>query len=125
MRDIKSDAEPEPMPSQSEQPGPWPGVTSGTEVVAKFVAAVDARDAPAALALVCPNAPATTRDGTKQVANGEPEFTVKSTDVLRTTKTTIGHLEGRLDGVAGPGRVDTDDTAAPGPCVAAFSPDSD
>ncbi|MFC9255947.1 hypothetical protein [Amycolatopsis thailandensis] len=125
VRDAKVGGEPEPLPSIETRPSPRPDVKTGEEAGNKFVDAINARDIPAALAVLCAKVPDTTRDGVQQIIHGEARYTVEKADVLTTAKQTILHLTGENDGVRKPGRVETEDDADGGPCVASFAPDSD
>ncbi|MFC3453588.1 hypothetical protein [Amycolatopsis speibonae] len=125
VRDAKVGGEPEPLPSIETRPSPHPDVKTGEEAGTKFVDAVNARDIPAALSVLCAKVPDTTRDGVQQIIHGEARYTVDKTDVLTTAKQTILHLSGENDGVRKPGRIETEDDAEGGPCVASFAPDSD
>ncbi|MEV7554701.1 hypothetical protein AB0N89_34220 [Amycolatopsis sp. NPDC089917] len=125
VRDAKIGGEPEPLPSVETRPAPRPGVKTGEEAGAKFVDAINARDIPAALSVLCEKVPDTTREGVQQIIHGEARYTVAKTDVLTTAKQTILHLDGEIDGSRAPGRVETSDDGEGGPCVASFAPDSD
>ncbi|MGY6657419.1 hypothetical protein ACXIZN_35175 [Amycolatopsis sp. TRM77291] len=125
VRDAKIGGEPEPLPGIETKPSPRPDVKTGEEAGNKFVDAINARDIPAALSVLCEKVPDTTRDGVQQIIHGEGRYTVDSADVLTTAKQTILHLTGEVDGVRNPGRIETEDDAEGGPCVASFSPDSD
>ncbi|AUI62375.1 hypothetical protein [Amycolatopsis sp. BJA-103] len=125
VRDAKVGGEPEPLPGIETRPSPRPDVKTGEEAGTKFVDAINARDIPAALSVLCDKVPDTTRDGVQQVIHGEASYTVDKADVLTTAEQTILHLSGLIDGVQGPGRVETEDGAEGGPCVTSFSPDSD
>lgn len=125
VRDAEFGAEPEPLPTLETKPAPRPDVKTGEEAGRKFVDAINARQIPAALSVLCEKVPDTTRNGVQQIINGDARYTVKSADVLTTAERTILHLEGEVDGESVPGRVETEDSAAPGPCVATFAPDSD
>ncbi|WP_037320500.1 hypothetical protein [Amycolatopsis orientalis] len=125
VRDAKVGGEPEPLPGIDTKPAPRPAVKTGEEAGNKFVDAINARDIPAALSVLCGKVPDTTRDGVQQVIHGEARYTVEKADVLTTAEQTILHLTGDVDGVRAVGRVETDDSAQDGPCVASFSPDSD
>ncbi|UUV27889.1 hypothetical protein NQK81_23995 [Amycolatopsis roodepoortensis] len=125
VRDAKIGGEPEPLPGIETKPSPRPDVKTGEEAGNKFVDAINARDIPAALSVLCEKVPDTTRDGVQQIIHGEGRYTVDTADVLTTAKQTILHLTGEVDGVRNPGRIETEDDAEGGPCVASFSPDSD
>ncbi|WP_410656100.1 hypothetical protein [Amycolatopsis sp. lyj-112] len=125
VRDAKIGGEPEPLPGIDTKPAPRPDVKTGEEAGNKFVDAINARDIPAALSVLCEKVPDSTRDGVQQIINGEARYTVEKADVLTTAEQTILHLAGDLDGTQAPGRVETDDSAEGGPCVTSFSPDSD
>ncbi|RSN09893.1 hypothetical protein DMC63_31985 [Streptomyces sp. WAC 05977] len=125
VRDAKIGGEPEPLPGLETKPSPRPDVKTGEEAGNKFVDAINARDIPAALSVLCEKVPDTTRDGVQQIIHGEGRYTVDNADVLTTAKQTILHLTGEVDGVRNPGRIETEDDAEGGPCVASFSPDSD
>ncbi|KFU79853.1 hypothetical protein SAMN04489729_5291 [Amycolatopsis lurida] len=125
VRDAKIGGEPEPLPGIETKPSPRSGVKTGEEAGNKFVDAINARDIPAALSVLCEKVPDTTRDGVQQIIHGEGRYTVDTADVLTTAKQTILHLTGDVDGVRNPGRIETEDDAEGGPCVASFSPDSD
>ncbi|EFL11761.1 MULTISPECIES: hypothetical protein [Actinomycetes] len=125
VRDVKADGEPAPLASLSTDPKPRPPMKDGTDAATKFIDAVNARDIPAALSVMCRDAPDTTRDGTQQWIYGETKLTVRKTDVLRTAGRTIVHVDAKLDGVAKEGRVETDDRAVDGACVTSFDPTSD
>ncbi|MBE1574870.1 hypothetical protein ACFORH_39515 [Amycolatopsis roodepoortensis] len=125
VRDAKIGGEPEPLPGIETKPSPRPDVKTGEEAGNKFVDAINARDIPAALSVLCEKVPDTTRDGVQQIIHGEGRYTVDNADVLTTAKQTILHLTGEVDGVRNPGRIETEDDAEGGPCVASFSPDSD
>jgi hypothetical protein len=125
VRDAKIGGEPEPLRSIETKPAPRPEVKTGEEAGTKFVDAINERDIPAALSVLCEKVPDTTRDGVQQIIHGEARYTVEKADVLTTAKQTILHLGGLVDGVQGPGRIETEDDAEGGPCVASFSPDSD
>ncbi|WP_181774638.1 hypothetical protein [Amycolatopsis pittospori] len=125
VRDAKVGGEPEPLPGIDARPAPRPAVKTGEEAGNKFVDAINARDIPAALSVLCETVPDTTRDGVQQIIHGEARYTVDKTDVLTTAEQTILHLTGEVDGTRAPGRIETDDAATSGACVASFSPDSD
>ncbi|MBB5853714.1 hypothetical protein ACFQ05_10445 [Amycolatopsis umgeniensis] len=125
VRDAKVGGEPEPLPGVETRPSPRPDVKTGEEAGTEFVDAINARDIPAALAVLCGEVPDTTREGVQQIIHGEARYTVDKADVLTTAEQTILHLSGLVDGVQAPGRVETEDGAEGGPCVASFSPDSD
>ncbi len=125
VRDAKVGGEPEPLPGVDAEPAPRPDVKTGEEAGNKFVDAINARDIPAALSVLCEKVPDTTRDGVRQIIHGEARYTVEKADVLTTAEQTILHLTGEVDGVRTPGRVETGDKAEGGPCVTSFSPDSD
>ncbi|MGW7530767.1 hypothetical protein [Amycolatopsis sp. NPDC054798] len=125
VRDAKADGEPAPLASLSTDPKPRPQVKDGTDAAMKFIDAVNARDIPAALSVMCRDAPDTTRDGTQQWIYGETKLTPRKTDVLRTAGRTIVHVDAKLDGIAKEGRVETDDHAVDGACVTSFDPTSD
>ncbi|WP_370933199.1 hypothetical protein [Amycolatopsis sp. cg13] len=125
VRDAKSDGEPAPLASLSTDPKPRPQVKDGTDAAMKFIDAVNARDIPAALSVMCRDAPDTTRDGTQQWIYGETKLTVRKTDVLKTAGRTIVHVDAKVDGTAKEGRVETDDQAVDGACVTSFDPTSD
>ncbi|WP_414936840.1 hypothetical protein [Amycolatopsis sp. cmx-11-51] len=125
VRDAKVGGEPEPLPGIETKPAPRPAVKTGEEAGTKFVDAINARDIPAALSVLCGEVPDTTRDGVQQIIHGEARYTVEKADVLTTAEQTILHLSGLVDGVQKPGRVETEDGADGGPCVTSFSPDSD
>lgn len=125
VRDAKQGAEPEPLAITSTDPKPRPQVKDGADAANQFIAAVNGRDIPTALSVMCQNAPDTTRSGTQQLINGEVKLVAQATDVLRTAGRTIVHLTTNVDGVAGQGRVETDDGAKGGPCVTSFDPSSD
>ncbi|RSN37749.1 hypothetical protein DL990_01575 [Amycolatopsis sp. WAC 01416] len=125
VRDAKVGGEPEPLPGIETKPSPRPDVKTGEEAGNKFVDAINTRDIPAALSVLCEKVPDTTRDGVQQIIHGEARYTVEKADLLTTAEQTILHLAGEVDGVRRPGRIETDDSAEGGPCVASFSPDSD
>lgn len=125
VRDVKFGGEPEPLPGIETKAAPRPEVKNGEDAGTKFVDAINAREIPAALSVLCAKVPDSTRDGVQQIINDEAKFTVKKADVLTTAEQTILHLEGEINGAAAPGRIETDDSAEGGPCVANFSPDSD
>ncbi|MGW4130567.1 hypothetical protein [Amycolatopsis japonica] len=125
VRDAKTGGEPEPLPSLDTKPSPRPDVKTGEEAGNKFVDAINARDIPAALSVLCEKVADTTREGVQQIIHGEARYTVDNADVLTTAKQTILHLTGEVDGVRNPGRIETEDDAEGGPCVTSFSPDSD
>ncbi|MFI5565153.1 hypothetical protein ACIA2T_38170 [Amycolatopsis japonica] len=125
VRDAKTGGEPEPLPSLDTKPSPRPDVKTGEEAGNKFVDAINARDIPAALSVLCEKVADTTREGVQQIIHGEAKYTVDNADVLTTAKQTILHLSGEVDGVRNPGRIETEDDAESGPCVTSFSPDSD
>ncbi|MFE3172250.1 hypothetical protein ACFXPA_16730 [Amycolatopsis sp. NPDC059090] len=125
VRDAKSGGEPAALASLSTDPKPRPSVKDGTDAATKFIDAVNARDIPAALSVMCRDAPDTTRNGTQQWIYGETKLTVRKTDVLRTAGRTIVHLDTKVDGATGVGRVETDDHAVDGACVTSFDATSD
>ncbi|WET79389.1 hypothetical protein P3102_36125 [Amycolatopsis sp. QT-25] len=125
VRDAKIGGEPEPLPGIETKPSSRPDVKTGEEAGNEFVDAINTRDIPAALSVLCGKVPDTTRDGVQQIIHGEARYTVEKADVLTTAGQTILHLAGEVDGVRRPGRVETDDAAEGGPCVASFAPDSD
>lgn len=125
VRDAEIGGEPEPLPTLETKSAPRPDVKTGEEAGRKFVDAINARQIPEALSVLCEKVADTTRNGVQQIINGEARYSVKNADVLTSAERSILHLEGEVDGETVPGRVETEDSAAPGPCVAIFSPDSD
>jgi hypothetical protein len=124
VRDLKPGGEPEPLATTSEKPGPRPQVATGEEAIRTFLAAVNARNLPDALALICSDAPDTTAIGTKQLINDEPKFDVSDLDHLDSAGRTMAELTGTIDGNNVEGRAEAADNASTGPCVSIFSPDS-
>ncbi|MCG3749834.1 MULTISPECIES: hypothetical protein [Amycolatopsis] len=122
VRDTKSGGEPAPLASLSTDPKPRPPVKNGTDAATRFIDAVNARDIPAALSVMCQD---TTRNGTQQWIYGETKLTPRKTDVLTSAGRTIVHLDTKVDDVTGEGRVETDDDAADGVCVTVFDATSD
>ncbi len=125
VRDAEVGGEPEPLPTLETKAAPRPDVKTGEEAGKKFVDAINARQIPEALSVLCDKVADTTRNGVQQIINGEARYTVKNTDVLTTAERSILHLEGEVDGETLSGRLETEDAAAGGPCVTSFSPDSD